>query len=151
MPIALVLIGAILVIVAFNNTHGQLAEALQKDVPGFFTWGAAIAAILALGFIPGMAKPSRWLLALVLVVIVLGNYKALISGFSDFAKSGGKPTGEATPSPTLAYATSGGPSETAIAGGTGGEASTQVASAGGLSFDPASYLKLAETFALLGA
>ena len=88
MPFAAILIGAIIIIAALNGTHGNLATALEADLPGYFVWAVAIAAILGLGFIPGLRLPSRMLLALVLVVIVLGNWSKIVSGFSAFAKSG---------------------------------------------------------------
>ncbi len=106
MPIALILIGAILIIVAFNNSMGQLATQLQSDVPGFFIWAVAIAIILGLGYVPGLKTPSRWLLALVVLVIVLTQYRKIISGFTTFAASGGKTTGAAAPDPATAFAAS---------------------------------------------
>jgi hypothetical protein len=106
MPVALVVIGVILIIVAFNNTMGQLATELQNDVPGFFVWGAAIAIILGLGYVPGLRTPSRWLLALVVLVIVLTQYKKIIDGFSSFAASGGKTTGVEAADPAATFASS---------------------------------------------
>jgi len=104
MPIALVIIGAILIVAAFNGTHPQLAAALERDVPGYFAWGVAIAAVLAFGFVPGLRGPSRWLLALVITVIVLRNWQAIVSGFSQFAATGGSVA--AAPSPVTAIAAS---------------------------------------------
>jgi len=46
MPFAILIIGAILVITAFNNSFGTLATQLEGDIPGYFKWAAAIAAIL---------------------------------------------------------------------------------------------------------
>jgi hypothetical protein len=109
MPVALILIGAILIVVAFNNTMGQLATELQDDIPGFFVWGVAIAAILGLGYVPGLKQPSRWLLGLVVLVIVLTNYKQILTGFTSFAGSGGKATGTgagAAPDPATAFSSS---------------------------------------------
>lgn len=108
MAFVAIIIGTILIVAAFNNTHGQLAQALEQDVPGFFVWAIAIAAILGLGFIPGMAKPSRWLLALVVIVIVLSNYKSIVAGFSEFAAS----SGEAYPAPAEPAATASSSSST---------------------------------------
>ena len=59
MPFAALLIAIILIVVAFNNTAADLAKALEQDIPGYFVWGIAIAAILGLGYIPGMRTPSR--------------------------------------------------------------------------------------------
>src|SRR5262245_5782177 len=57
MPVALILIGGILIVVAFQNTMGQLARELEADIPGFFVWVVAIAAILGLGYVPGLKTP----------------------------------------------------------------------------------------------
>lgn len=105
MPFAALLIGAILIIVAFNNSFGALATELETDIPGYFKWAAAIAAILALGYIPGFKTPSRYLLALVLMVIVLKNWPQIQSGFTSFASnpSTASGTGAAQPNPSAAY------------------------------------------------
>lgn len=80
-------IGAILVVAAIRNTYGSLFSALSVDVPAFVVWAAAILAIGALGFLPGMKPVSRGLLALILVVIVLRNYQAILKGFTTVSVS----------------------------------------------------------------
>ena len=100
MPFVLLIIGAVLIVAAFNNAQGRLAAELQTDIPGFFAWAIAIAAILGLGYLPGLKTASRWLLALVLMVIVLKNYTTILSGFSSFAASGAKATGSGASSST---------------------------------------------------
>lgn len=106
MPVALLLIGAILIIVAFNNTMGQLAHELIDDVPGYFVWMVAIVAILALGYVPQLKTPSRWLLGLVILVVVLTQYQKIIDGFQSFAQSGGKAIGSDAPDPATAFPSS---------------------------------------------
>jgi hypothetical protein len=113
MAIVLIIVGAVLVVVAFNNTHGQLATALGNDVPAFFKWGVALAAVLGLGFIPGFEKPSRWLFGLVLLVIVLAKYEKIIGGFSKFAASEGATVGTAGGSSTSSTSSGG----SSLAGG----------------------------------
>ena len=105
MPFILVLIGGVLVVAAFRNTQGNLATALEADVPGFFEWFLALAVIGGLGFVPGLKVPSRMLLALVLVVLVVTNYTRIFSGFSTLATSPPQAgTGPASqPSPAAAY------------------------------------------------
>lgn len=76
-------IGAILIVAAVRNSQGALFDALYKDVPGYVVWAAAIFAIGAIGFIPGLKPVSRGLLALVIVVIVMNNYKKILAGFQD--------------------------------------------------------------------
>ena len=125
LPIAVLIIGVIIVVVAFNNAHADLATALENDLPGYFKWAAALAAIAALGFVPGLKTPSRYLLALVLLVIFLTNYQTVLSGFTGFASSGGQASGAGAPDPTAAYVASAGtsttaPSASAIAGSSTG-------------------------------
>lgn len=74
-------IGVILIVAAIRNSQGALFTALSTDVPGFVVWAAAIFAIGAVGFIPGLKAPSRGLLALVLLVLILKNYQGIVSGF----------------------------------------------------------------------
>jgi hypothetical protein len=91
MPFIALLIGAILIVVAFNGTHGQLATNLEKDVPGFSKWLFAIVAIAAIGYIPGLEKPSRWLLGLVAAVVILapnGAGQKIIQGIQQFTQTG---------------------------------------------------------------
>jgi len=76
------LIAVVLIVAAIRNTHGDLLSALGQDVPGFVVWGAAIFGVAVIGFIPGLKPVSRGLLALVVVVIVLTNYKNILAGFS---------------------------------------------------------------------
>ena len=108
MPLGLILIGAILIVVAFQNTMGQLATELQADLPGFFVWLLAIAAILGLGYVPGMKVPSRWLLGLVALVILLTNYKKIFEGFTTFASTGAAATatGATAADPATTFASS---------------------------------------------
>jgi hypothetical protein len=122
MPIALLLIGALLIIVAFQNTMGQLAAELESDIPGFFVWAIAIAAILGLGYVPGFKTPSRWLLGLVVLVVVLVNYKTILSGFTNFATTGSSATAAgaaATPAnPSTVFAAAGTPPAASDVSGT---------------------------------
>jgi hypothetical protein len=102
MPFILLIIGTILLIAAIRNTHGDLGAALTTDVSGFFPWALALGVIGGLGFVPGLKTPTRWLLALVLVVLVLKNYTNIFSGFTSLAQS--PPTGTvAVPTPAQAY------------------------------------------------
>ena len=134
MPLGLILIGAILIVVAFQNTMGQLATELQADLPGFFVWLLAIAAILGLGYVPGMKVPSRWLLGLVALVILLTNYKKIFEGFTTFASTGAAATatGATAADPATTFASSPkGPQPTAaqVAGDPPGASSSAAASA----------------------
>lgn len=88
MPFIALIIGGILIVVAFQGTHTRLATELEHDIPGFFKWAIAIIAVLGLGYIPGLREPSRWLLGLVVLVIVLTQYQNIINGFKNFAATG---------------------------------------------------------------
>lgn len=83
MPVFLLIIALVLIVAAIRNTQGSLFSALMTDVPGFFVWGAAIFALAAIGWVPGLKPVSRGLLALVLMVIVLENYKNVVSSFTN--------------------------------------------------------------------
>jgi hypothetical protein len=101
MPFLLILIGALLIVTAYRNTYGDLASDLETDLPGFAKWALALVAVAAMGWIPGMQKISRWLLALVIVVIVLRNYSQF---FQNLPQLSSLPAATpATPTPTAAY------------------------------------------------
>lgn len=132
MPFVAILIGVIIIVAAINDAHGTLFRQLQADIPGYFTWAIAIAAILGLGFVPGMKIPSRYLIALVALVVLLVNYQRIIAGFTQFASGTGPPTGTGAAEPTSAYVQSGGaggtPTQQEIAGiANAGPATTQTA------------------------
>lgn len=157
MPAAILIIGAILVVSAFNNSFGALATELETDVAAYFKWALAVAAICALGYIPGFRTPSRYLLGLVLLVILLTNYTQIYAGFTAFSSSGGTASGgTGAANPSAAYtanpATTTDPTATQIAGNatggaaaaTAGTSGTQVASAASIiaanPLSPSSYL-----------
>lgn len=83
MPIVALLIGVILVVAAVRNSQDALFSALATDAPKFVVWAAAIFAVGAIGFIPGLRPVSRLLLALVVVVLVVNNYQAIVNGFTN--------------------------------------------------------------------
>jgi hypothetical protein len=145
MPFVLVIIGAIIIVAAIRNTQGNLASALEQDVPNYLLWALAIVAVGGLGYVPGMRQISRWLLALVLVVLVLRNYKNLLSGFSAQAIASG-PIVQAPTTPGQAAAASpAGQITTAEITGTGSaniNANAQAASVSSPfgAFDPAAFL-----------
>jgi hypothetical protein len=103
MPAVLIVIGIVLAVVAVRNTQGDLATALETDIPGFFKWGLAIGVVGGAGYVPGLQTISRWLLALILLVIVLTNYTKFFAGFTNLVQS--PPTGgTAAATPSAAYA-----------------------------------------------
>jgi hypothetical protein len=106
-PFLLIGIAAVLLVTAFRNTFGALFSALGQDAGPYLKWAAALVLVAAVGWIPGLKPVSRALLALVLVVLVLGNYKALFSQLA--AVSTGAP-----PSPSVAQND---PAQAVVAGG----------------------------------
>jgi hypothetical protein len=105
MPFVLVIIGAILIIAAVRNTHGELAAALETDIPGYAKWAAALFGVGAIGWIPGFQGISRMLLALVVVVLVLTNYRQILAGFTALASPPQAAQAPATPAATYASTT----------------------------------------------
>lgn len=76
MPLAFLIIGFAVAITAFRDTYGQLGKLVANDFTGsnsFLIWIGAFIAIGLIGFIPGLEKPSRLMIALVLVVMFLKN------------------------------------------------------------------------------
>lgn len=83
MALFALIIGAILIVAAVRNSQADLFTALGQDVPSFIVWAAAIIALGAVGFIPGLKPVSRALLALVIIVLIVNNYQKLVSGFTN--------------------------------------------------------------------
>jgi hypothetical protein len=149
MPLILVIVGIVLLVAAWRNTAGDLGTALGTDVPPFLVWAGALIAVGALGYAPGMKQVSRGLLALVLVVLVLTNYKQLFQGLSNVQAV---QTGAASIDPATAYALNPNANTTTaaeITGTSGGNVnSTQLAqhttSPFG-AFDPAAFVTAFES------
>jgi hypothetical protein len=88
MAFVALVIGAIIFIAAVRGTQGDLFSALAVDAPAFVTWAAAIVTLGAIGFIPNLKPVSRSLIALILIVLVLRNYKSIVSGFTSATGTG---------------------------------------------------------------
>lgn len=99
MPFLIIMIGAVLAMVAYNDTQDTLATDLEQDLPGFLKWFAAVVGICVLGFIPGLEKFSRMLLALVIVVIILKNYKQILASFEGISSAAPSASAIATSTP----------------------------------------------------
>lgn len=155
MPFFLLLVAAIMFLAAYRETQGDLGNLLAEDVPGFLKWALAIVAIGSLGMVPQLRQVSRYLLALVFIVLVVTQYRALLVGITGL-DTGTQPAVTPATDPATAYAlnpvnpavTAGGISGTSTDAGGGGSlpdqpqtvlgASTAAASAAG--FDPQAYL-----------
>lgn len=76
MPFALLAIGLLLIIAAYNNTQDVLGAQLKRDFSGntgFIYWIAAIVIVGAVGYIKPLQPVSRAFLALILVILFLTN------------------------------------------------------------------------------
>jgi hypothetical protein len=76
MIFGLLIVGLVLISSALKNTEHELAQLLQDDIlgtSGFLTWAGALMAIGAIGYLPGMRQTSRYLLALIGVVMIVRN------------------------------------------------------------------------------
>lgn len=120
MILVAIFIGVILVVAAIRDTQGDLFDALRTDVPAFAIWAAALVAIGALGYIPGVRPVSRGLLALVIVVLVVNNYARIIAGFQHAWQS---PPSAGTASP----GSTGGSSSGTLASSLGGSVASEAA------------------------
>jgi len=75
-PLALLVIGIVLITSGVRGTQDELFSLLKSDFTGpnnFMVWLAALGAVGATGYIPGLAPVSRAMLVLILVVLVLTN------------------------------------------------------------------------------
>lgn len=80
MILFLALVAIVLIVAAVRDTQGDLFAAIREDIPAFGTWGGALLAVGALGFVPGIKPVARALLVLVLVVLFVNNYTAIVAG-----------------------------------------------------------------------
>lgn len=85
MAFALSIIGLLLVISGFQNTHKELGAQLASEFTGknnFIFWIAAIGIIGSLGYVKTLEPFSRMFLVLILVSIFLSN-KGFFSQFNN--------------------------------------------------------------------
>jgi hypothetical protein len=75
-PLALIIIGIVLVISAYRNTLDDVGKLLVGDFTGdtnFLYWFGAIMTLGLLGYAPVMRAPSRAFLALILLAMFVSN------------------------------------------------------------------------------
>lgn len=117
MPIALLIVGIVLVVAAFRGTYGDLGKLIIGDLtgtPNFLVWVAVLMIIGILGYIPKFQNASRAFIALLLLVLFVAN-----GGFFDKFKQA--VTGaKASPLPTSTEPKFSGPLPITIFGGSGG-------------------------------
>ena len=76
MGLLFLVVGATLLVSTIRGSQNELFQLLAADVPDVAEQVGAIVLIGMLGYIPGMQTPSRALLALVIVVILLDEQGA---------------------------------------------------------------------------
>jgi hypothetical protein len=116
MPIAALVIGIIMIDLAFRGTEHQFAQQAVKDFGGgsqFYAWGASIVIIGALGYVPGLQKVSSGLLALVIIVLVLAHGGA-------FATLAGVIEHPPAPSPSVSISSYKAPPPSTVVSNSGG-------------------------------
>lgn len=129
MPIVLLLLGGLFITAAIKGTEHQLGTLLQGDFTGpksFLVWIAAIGVIGGLGYIPVLKTPSRYMLALILVVMLFTD-EGFFAKFSQAIQAG------VTPLPSVPY-----PSGSSSSG-----SSSSSSSSSGSGFDVSSVAKIA--------
>lgn len=90
MGLALVIIGLLMVVTGARGTYQQFGSLLVGEFSGsnnFAYWLFAIGGVGALGYIPALQTISRYLLALVLLVLFLAH-KGFFAQFTNALKSG---------------------------------------------------------------
>lgn len=86
MAFPLAIVAFLLIVVGIRGTYTDFFSALKADMPGYLKWAAAFVLIGLVGYIPGLEKPSRLLLALVILAIVLSN-KGVIANLAQTLSS----------------------------------------------------------------
>lgn len=128
MLLGVLIAGVLLIVSGVKGTEVKLGAQLQQDLlggpndqSGFLAWLAALLIIGALGYIPALAKPSKYLLILLLVVILFANNGFFGQLFTSIATIQ-QPNTKAEPAtPLNSYG----------AGGSGGSGSGGSSSSGG--------------------
>ena len=89
MGIIFLVVGLLMIIVGGRGTYAQFGSQLASEFqgPNNFSYQAlALAAVGMVGYIPQVQKISRWLLAFILLVILIGN-KGSTGFYSQFTSA----------------------------------------------------------------
>lgn len=95
MAFALIFIGILLFVSAYNNNVAAFANQLKSDVvgsKGFIVWVTALFIVGAVGYIPALKNVSRALLVLIIVVLFLANKGVFTQFTAAITGTGEQPT-----------------------------------------------------------
>lgn len=106
MPIVAILLGAIMIDLAFRGTEHEFEQQLRSDFGGgeFVAWVAAIVVIGGLGYVPALRRISTVGMALLIVVLTLKNGGL----FTQLASVVTNPPAASAPVPLASYEGGGG-------------------------------------------
>jgi hypothetical protein len=126
MPLVLLAIAAVLIVSAYQNTHGDLLRSLGQDVPGYVPLALAIGGTAAIGFIPKLSPIGRMLTGFLFMMYILNNWSAILAGFRGMSGLQGASAPTAATDPATQFATTGpfAASPTQIVGMSAGSAGT---------------------------
>jgi hypothetical protein len=125
MPLAAIIVGAMLIDLGFRGTQHQFAAQLGTDFgkgSQFLTWAAAIGGFGALGYVPGVGKLADALLGLVVMVLIITK-GGLFDQVQNLVLS---PPGPSAAVPLSAYGNP--PPDVVVEGSSGGSTASAVGS-----------------------
>jgi len=122
MPFILITVGILMIVVAIRNTQTALGQQITADFTGpgnFFYWIAALFIVGCVGYIDALKGPSRAMLALILVSLILKN-QGFFQKFAEQLKQGSAAPPPSGPTPPQQAGTNVGAG--AVGGGAAGAA-----------------------------
>lgn len=131
MPLAFIILGALIIVTAYKGTYQEFGNQLVKDFTGgagssFIYWVAAVAIIGLLGYVKAFRTPSRALLTLIVLAFFLSN-RGVFSSFQNALGNVQPAKGIQEPSFSGAL-----PITITNSGGAGSKASDAIGSVGGI-------------------
>lgn len=129
MPFILITVGILMIVVAIRNTQTALGQQITADFTGpgnFFYWIAALFIVGCVGYIDALKGPSRAMLALILVSLILKN-QGFFQKFAEQLKQGSAAPPPSGPTPPQQAGTNVGAG--AAGGGVGGAAGKAIGTA----------------------
>lgn len=105
-------IGVLLVVSGIKGTETDLAQQIEGDLfgktgsTGFLPWLVAVLVVGGLGYVPYLEKPSKYLTALIIVVIFFANGGVFAQFFNAISAVESQGPAKAVPLPTIPTASS---------------------------------------------